>query len=247
MELYIIRHGQSTNNAIGEDAKRRVRDPELTEVGHKQADLAAEFLSTATDLEQIVRHPADSSARVEPHKHGITHLYCSAMHRALQTARPIGAALGLKTEVWVDIHEHGGIFEEEEEGLYVGYGGLTRSQIVALFPDYALPETVTEAGWWKPEAGHEDIVLCHARAMRVKEQLLQRAMNEATADDHVAIISHGTFIDSLLKSFLRTLPGEHYFHWHYNTGMTRLDIWPSGRVIVRYINRVTHLPPELVT
>ncbi|GAB4512004.1 MAG: histidine phosphatase family protein [Anaerolineae bacterium] len=247
MELYIIRHGQSVNNAIMEDQKLRVQDPELTEVGHQQADYTAKFLSTATNLEQIVRHPADSPKREAPHRHDITHLYCSAMHRAMQTARPIGEALNLNPSIWLEIHEHGGIYLDDDNGVPVGYGGMTRTEIQTAFPNYILPEAITDSGWYKPESGFEDLSLCQARAVRVKQALMERAALEESQNDSVAIVSHGTFIDALLKAFLNNLPGEQYFYWHYNTGISRLDILPNRQVIIRYINRVTHLPAELVT
>lgn len=246
MELTIIRHGQSENNALMENQHLRVKDPELTDVGHQQAKHTAEFLSTATDLEQMVRHPADSPRRQEAHLHGITHLYCSAMHRAMQTALPISEALGLNPSIWLDIHEHGGIWLEED-GITTGYPGMVLADISAKFPTYEVPEQITEKGWWNPDLGQEDIEGCRARAMRVKAALMERATQDATKDDHVAIVSHGTFIDCLLKAMLNNLPGEFYFYWHYNTALTRLDIMPSGTIIMRYVNRVTHLPAELVT
>ena len=42
MELYIIRHGQSTNNALGEDITNRVMDAPLTDLGHQQAQLVGQ-------------------------------------------------------------------------------------------------------------------------------------------------------------------------------------------------------------
>lgn len=246
MELYIIRHAQSTNNALMEDPARRVQDPDLTDVGYQQAEHVAHFLATATNLEQIVRHPADSSRRTEPHNHDLTHLYCSPMRRALQTALPISKALNMQPHVWVDIHEHGGIWLEVD-GVHQGFGGMTRSQIETEFPGYVLPDSITEDGWYNIQQAQEDYTLALARAVRVAGQLRERATAEATSQDKVAIIAHGTFIDVLLKALLNRLPGSDYFHWHYNTGITRLDFMDDGRLLIRYVNRVTHLPPELVT
>jgi broad specificity phosphatase PhoE len=45
MELYFIRHGQSQNNANWNHPKYQENpDPPLTEIGHEQARLLAEFL-----------------------------------------------------------------------------------------------------------------------------------------------------------------------------------------------------------
>jgi 2,3-bisphosphoglycerate-dependent phosphoglycerate mutase len=246
MELYIIRHGQSVNNALMEDARLRVHDPELTETGHQQAERVARYLAKSTNLEDLVRIPVNDTARQNGHRHRITHLYCSAMHRALQTARPIGQALGLKPEIWLEIHEHGGIYLEKE-GVITGHGGRTRAEIVAEFPDYVLPETITEAGWWPTDNGAEDISACQARAIRVAAELRARAADEMTRHDVVALVSHGGFIDCLLKALLNNLPGSTHYYSHYNTAITRVDFIDDGTLILRCTNRIEHLPPELVT
>jgi 2,3-bisphosphoglycerate-dependent phosphoglycerate mutase/probable phosphoglycerate mutase len=111
MEIYLIRHGQSVNNALGDDLTRRVMDAPLTELGQQQAAHVAQHLAAADYPEAAFYH----NGRPRDH-YGLTHLYCSAMQRALQTALPIGQALGLMPEVWVDIHEHGGIYLDDEHG-----------------------------------------------------------------------------------------------------------------------------------
>lgn len=246
MELHIIRHGQSYNNALMDRQHLRVHDPPLTVVGKKQADCLADYLRTQVNTEALARLSVDDPARNEVKPRRFTHLYCSAMHRALQTAQPIGKALNMTPEVWVDIHEHGGIFLEEN-GVVRGYPGKRRSEILEEFPDYILPETVTEDGWWKPDAGQESYELAAARAMLVARQLKDRAAAPESRQDKVAIVVHGTFIDLLLKSLLDNLPGNGYFHWHYNTAMTRIDFLDSGTMMLRYINRIEHLPLELMT
>jgi len=252
MDLYIIRHAQSENNALMQDQHLRVKDPDLTEVGVQQANLLAQYLKENNNIDDLVRKKIDDPARAERHPHKITHLYCSAMKRALKTAQPIGEALGLNAEVWVDIHEHGGIFLEEPEGVITGYGGMTRSEILELYPNYVLPKIITEAGWWNPANGKEDVPGCHARAIRTAQMLWERARHADTKDDVVAIVTHGFFIDCLLKALWNSSPGTGHFHWLYNTSVTRVDfVTESPRfgdfVGMRCINRVAHLPEELIT
>lgn len=246
MELYIIRHGQSVNNAHHENPEKRVQDPDLTETGVKQAAHLARFLSEETDREQIVRHAADAPQRHDPHYHDITHLYCSPMRRTLQTTQPIARALKLTPEVWIDIHEHGGIWLDVN-GAEQGFGGMTRSQIEAEFPGYVLPDAITEGGWYDPLLKQEHYTLAAARAMRVAQSLRERAADPDGQQHKIALVAHGTLMDLLLKALLHRLPGDTFFHWHYNTGVTRLDFLEDGRMLVRYVNRVAHLPPELVT
>jgi broad specificity phosphatase PhoE len=115
MQLYIIRHGQSSNNALA-DFSQRTFDPILTPLGQQQAEAVADYLASGRNLEQLVgATEEETGVKTEVGFH-LTHLYCSAMYRALQTARPIGQAVGLNPEVWVDIHEGGGMYLDTRTG-----------------------------------------------------------------------------------------------------------------------------------
>jgi len=238
MRLYLIRHGQSVNNALAEEGlyeQDRVEDPPLTETGHQQAELAAQYLETILDAPGKAGEPV-----------GITHLYCSAMHRALQTAQPIAGALGVAPEVWVDIHEIGGVFLAGEDDSVQGYPGLNRIQLANMFPDTRLPEAVTDEGWWDVQMGRETPANFVSRAIRVALALRERAHTE----ERIALVTHGAFMDALIKALLNQSPGhpDDFFYGHYNTGMTRID-FNEGRskMSLHYMNRVSHLPAELRT
>jgi len=238
MELYIIRHAQSTNNALIE-RRDRVCDPPLTELGRRQTEAVAQHLATGTCLE-----PWEAGSR-DRRGYGITRLYCSPMWRALQTAQPIGRALGLAPQVWIEIHEHGGIFlDYGEAGGIVGYPGKTLSEIQAEFPNYNLPAGITEQGWW--HQGCEDLSACHGRAIKVAEEL--RGFQQwAASDERIAMVSHGAFINVLLEVLFNQLPGRHIHYHHLNTAISRIDFHNDGRLDVQFLNRVDHLPPELVS
>ncbi len=245
MEVYLIRHGQSVNNALMEDQTERVQDPPLTAVGEQQAELTAQFLAHHPSLQQLVRHKVDQRDN-NGYPQTLDYVYCSPMLRAMQTARPIATAFGLRPIVWPDIHEQGGIFITRD-GITTGYGGMTRTQILEQFPDYVLPESITEAGWYDPAKGHEHFSETMARAVRVATELRRRAQTEEDANCNIALVAHGAFIDAVIKAFIFNLPTDRYFYWHYNTSISQLDILETGVVMVRYLNRVSHLPPELVT
>lgn len=246
MEVYLIRHAQSVNNALGDNQKDRVHDPPLTAVGHQQAQILAEYLATGANLESFITSSTGADKRNTPSPYTFTQLYCSAMHRALQTSQPIRESLKITPEVWLDIHEIGGIFLEVD-GVSTGYGGRTRAQVEDEFEGYILPETLTDAGWWNTEDGQEQRIKGLSRALQVADILKKRASKEAHSGDKVALVSHGGFLDKLLKAFVERLPGDGYFQWLYNTSISRVDIGMDGFVLVRYVNRVSHLPPELVT
>ena len=241
MQLYIIRHAQSTNNAL-DDPRDRDRDPLLTDLGERQAQILARYLSAGVELV-----PAGSSSNGHGQTgFGFTRLYCSAMWRAMQTAEPVSRALGLTPQVWTEIHEHGGIYldHQDERGL-VGYPGVTRQEIGAAFPHYVVPEDVTDRGWWN--RGFEDWPACHARAKRVAETLRAWAADDEPDAARVAIISHGGFVDALLKALFNQSADRGLFYYHYNTAISRIDFREDGRLNVRYLNRVDHLPVELIS
>jgi 2,3-bisphosphoglycerate-dependent phosphoglycerate mutase len=239
MKLYIIRHAQSTNNILT-DHQGRVSDPPLTELGSQQGEILAQHLATGPEL----KPPVSTADGHDQHSYGLTRLYCSPMWRALQTADPIGRALGLTPEVWIDIHEWGGIFLDHGDGRGpIGYPGKTRQQIQTAFPHYVLPAGITEQGWWN--RGHEDRAACYGRAIKVAGTL-----REWVADNNqerIAIVSHGGFFDALLKALFNQLPGRQVFYYAYNTAISRIDFESDGRLRVRYLNRVSHLPPELIS
>lgn len=217
MELYLIRHAQSTNQVL-DQPDARVFDPSLTDLGERQAALLAQHLGAGRERIRSVRD-------------GITSLACSPMWRALQTARPLGEALDLVPEVWVDLHEQ--VRAEETRG------GSSRGRIENAFPDYVLPEEITERGWWnRREESHSETM---ERAIRVAGRLF----GQAEPDERLAIVSHARFIDSLLKAFFDQLPGYGFWYHHFNTGVTRLGL--ADRLDVRYLNRVDHLPPAMVS
>ncbi len=241
MELYIIRHAQSTNNALI-DQSTRVADPPLTELGQQQAETLAKHLATGRDPADLA-HIVWAYNMTNPHRepgYGITRLLCSPMWRSLQTARPIAHELGLKPEIWIDIHEVGGVFLEEEAGI-VGYGGKTRQELLAEYPDYLVPEAVTDKGWWT--GGLEEVLERDGRALRVAMRLREWSRS----DERIAIITHGGFLSRLIKYLFNEPAGRLVFHQHYNAAISRLDFRTDGLLICNYLNRADFMPPDMLT
>ena len=238
MELYIIRHAQSSNNALA-DERERVCDPHLTELGQQQAELLAAHLAAGPDLHPIL--PWLTSPSANGHGYGITRLYTSPMRRCLQTTRPIARTLGLTPEVWVDIHEHGGIWlDHGDEVGRRGYPGITRSQLSTEFPGYKAPDRVSETGWW--QGAYEDVTAAAARAERVAETL----RGWGTRDDKIALISHGAFGSLLLAALLGESSQPVFYHLD-NTSISLIRFRHVNEISVRYLNRLTHLSPEMIT
>lgn len=236
VELYIIRHAQSSNNALT-DHQDRVSDPLLTELGRQQAEILADHLTNGKRLTPWERDTHAQSG------YGITRLYCSPMWRSLQTAQYIEQTLGLTPEVWIDIHEQGGIWlDHREAGGIVGYPGKTRSEILTTFPSYVLPDGITKRGWWHYQ-GQEDRLACDQRAARVAETIHRWAVN----DDRIALVSHGGFIDVLLKALFHQVSNGRVYYHHLNTSISWISFRCDGHLDVEYLNRVDHLPAELIS
>ncbi len=66
-------------------------------------------------------------------------------------------------------------------------------------------------------------------------------------EERVASISHGAFIDILLKALLNQLPGKNLYYRHYNTAISRLSIKRDAYTEIRSLNKVDHLPADLVS
>ena len=242
-ELYLIRHGQSQNNAFAAESKAnasdetpRTADPSLTPAGYAQAKCVAAYLADKPDKTDVRDGTPVGGG------HGIRKLYTSAMLRALETTQPIADALGLTPQVWLDVHEEGGIWLDRGDGCgAVGHAGLTRGEIEEQFPGFMLPDTITEAGWWnRPFEPREDLV---ARAATVAADVRRHI---AGRDSRVAIVSHGTLISLLLQHLLLGQYVPNIRFSNHNTGISRLD-FDGDSVMLRYLNRIDHLPVDLVT
>ena len=246
MRLLIIRHAESSNNKLAPGLdnatymQRRSADPVITELGVRQAQRLAEHLAGTP--------PADAPPEGKG-SYGITHLYCSPMLRTLQTSQPVARALGLRPMIWTDIHEHGGMFmgNPHTGENFVVYKGLTSEEVARDYPEYDLNDAIGEDGWWK--SGYEDIAGCYARAIRVARELRRRAHTEYEEGKKsvVAIVSHGTFIDSLIKALLSQIPENRFFYYHNNTAITCIDFAQHDTLFVRYQNRTFHLPPDMLS
>ena len=241
MELYLIRHGQSANNlrkrALAERPRiasaasvPRMADPPLTDLGERQARLAAELL----------RHE------------GIARLYCGPMLRTLQTAQIIGAVLNLRPHVFVGLHEWGGVWERIGYRYGVRRPGLNRGEMSAMFPGFVLPDDVTDRGWWFHEWEGRQAMLClaHRNALSFIAHLEK---DHAGSEQRIAAILHkgsgsslvsalfGVSLDSRPQGGPSAETAARYVRFaHDNAGVSRISIDPELRQL-RYLNRIDHL------
>jgi 2,3-bisphosphoglycerate-dependent phosphoglycerate mutase len=247
MQLYIIRHAQSTNNARWLETRSslgRDEDPGLTEIGKKQAQILGEFLSRSSSINPLHEHDPRNQAGFD-----LTHLYCSLMLRSVQTGTELAKATGLPLEGWVELHETGGMITGDGEmEPYRGIPGKPRSYFEENYPDLILPDGVDENGWWnRPFEGEEERPL---RAQRVIQKLITR---HGRSTDRIAIVTHGAFSNYLIRGLIGLTENASLWFDLSNASITRVDFirdrdQPENifRVIF-YMNRLDFMPNELIT
>lgn len=244
MQLYMIRHAQSENNALWAGTSsndNRFPDPPLTETGRQQAYYLAQH---------IARNWEDAAAEEDLHNRNgyhFTHLYTSLMLRAVATGSAIAEQVDIPLVAWEIIHEYGGIFEHNEEtDERFGLPGPNRAYFATHYPHLILPDSLGEAGWWARPYESADQVM--QRAKTFLAELAQRHK----PSDRVALVTHAGFFVAVLRTLfgfatLDNSEGDNRIFLHaQNTSITRLD-FGQEQVELVYLNRLDHLPAHLIT
>ena len=242
LQFYFIRHGQSQNNVKMDEVDRkdylfeRVEDPKLTDIGKCQAELVAQYLNRP--------EPEGGNDLQNRNGFGLTHLYCSLMTRAIQTALPISHETGLPLVAWPEVHENGGVFlakKQDEEILWMGLPGKGRSYFETNFPELIIPETLPEEGWWNKDKEPREEYSIRARS------IVDRLLEEHGGTHHrVGIVMHGGIFSRIIGAFFNITSHSYWFHMN-NTAISRIDIRDDGRAMMAYQNKVDHLPTDMIT
>ena len=246
MKLYLIRHAESANNVLydgTDDSDARYPDPEITDIGHQQGRRLAEFLA----------HP-ESEPRQHPFRDGddrafgFTHLYCSLMTRSILTAQYIADACNLRLEAHPELFELGGIYEMDDSGARVGLPGPNRAYFEDRFPELELPDSLGEQGWWNRPAETDELFVQRTRTA------LQNVIDQHAESEHcVGLVVHGDFIDQAINELMGVERRRDNYrtdwvaNWAcHNTSISRIDVHAGSRTVV-YLNRLDHLPVELIS
>jgi broad specificity phosphatase PhoE len=218
MEVYLVRHAESQNNALHES--QRIADPPLTERGKRQADRLAHW-----------------AAEIRA-----TQLLTSPFRRALDTLAPTARRTMVPVEVWTDLHERGGCYDGWGDGPHRAQPGLGRKAILEAYPQFEIEPELPDEGWWQGEGREAD----HAAIERA-QRLLERLRSRFGGTSAVVIaVTHADFKRLLLEQILEQNPLIDRFGPLINTGVTHLREW-RGRWRIDGFNAASHLPAELIT
>ena len=212
MELLLIRHAQSQNNALPES--QRVEDPGITSLGLQQARQLAEA-AAAWDVELLLT---------------------SAFRRALETAEQLHQRTSLRPRIWPELHENGGCYTGHLPGQMAGRPGMNARQIGERFPAFDIEGEIAEGGWWqsRPRESAEE-------SWRRAQQQARRLLETHRGRSRVACVVHADFKSLLLDALLGDRWNELAAEPLYNTGVTWLRCDGAGEVSVQQFNDVEHL------
>jgi 2,3-bisphosphoglycerate-dependent phosphoglycerate mutase len=233
MQLYLIRHCQSANNALWlrtGSANGRSADPPLTDLGHRQAQHLARTIAGGEGLQ-------------------LTHLYCSLMRRSIETGQYIATEAGLPLVARDDLHERGGIYlQDPETGINNGLPGPNRTHFAETYPDLILPDSLGEEGWWNRSYESREMAL--HRAQRMLDWLLKA---HDGSEDSVGLVIHGGFIQSIFSALFQVplleanfSKGREVWIRANNGSITRID-FAEDVIRLHYVNQFEFFPNELVT
>ncbi len=215
MQLYLIRHAQSQNNALPES--QRVPDPGITELGVQQSRALAERLRDAK----------------------IDVLLTSAFRRALQTTQCVAEVRDQPVSIWTELFEQGGCYSGHVDLL--GAPGMTREEIECDFPNFSVPNDIDEDGWWRSKP-YESWEAATDRAQRITQRLKAEFGH---TDQTIACVIHADFKALLLTEMLGTRHPQWTGYYDLsNTGVTVLR-FEADQFDVEMLNDTSHLTDVL--
>jgi 2,3-bisphosphoglycerate-dependent phosphoglycerate mutase len=218
MQLYLIRHAESENNA--RPVYLRVEDPSITTIGRMQAQHLAQWTKTLK----------------------IDVLITSPFLRTLQTTQAVIETTQMPVSVWHNVFERGGCYRGFGDEATEGGPGLGGSKIREMLPGAIIDESILDTGWWvgRQRETHAESVL---RSATVIQRLVATYGNSGK---HVVAIIHADFKRQLLLHMLEGIADASSFGPLRNTGITKVD-FDGNRWRLDWLNSVSHLPASLIT
>jgi len=213
MKVLLIRHAQSTNKETNETIKeemkakfgtetkqwrlearreyynRRSADPAITVKGAREAEALGEIVSKMLKREK---------------KKAL--IYTSPLQRTILTASPLARKMDTKIFVKRDIYEVYGFYETKltanGEQKHSTCPSPTREEIHSKYSIVG-DSDIQESGPWYQRGHRETEEEAEERAAKTVRWITSKEMRERVGEDKVLIIvTHGHFIDKLIKSFM---------------------------------------------
>jgi len=194
VELLLIRHGLPVRRELQEG----IADPELAPVGQQQADHLAEYLRNET----------------------IHALYSSPQQRALQTAEPISAALGLTINVIDDVAEW-----DRHASFYIPVEEL---------------KATNDPRWHAMVSGEGTVADDELEGFRTRVVSAIEALVAVHQGERIVVSCHGGVINAYLAHVLG-LPINRGFFYPTYTSIHRVMASAAGLRSVLTVNETAHL------
>lgn len=176
--ITLIRHAESENNLFHESPQKKniekpEPDPKLTGKGIIQATKLGNYFKENESL------------------YNFDLIISSPMKRAIETSSIIFDKINANKTIWDTVFEAKGPFNNENTRSCI-----KRSEFQKSFPDFSLPVTINERGWYHKHYP-EPIYTTFNRAKKVLKALI----NEPNYIN-IAIVSHCIFISFILRLLL---------------------------------------------
>ena len=221
MELYLIRHAESANNA--RPTYERVEDPDITAIGRLQAAHLAQWLTTLK-VDAFVTSP---------------------FRRTLQTAAVVLDVTAHRLDVWHNVFERGGCYRGYDKATLAGAMGMGRADILRMLGCHSerclLDETILDTGWW----GGKDRESNDQARIRAAE-VCQRLVDCYREGQVVVLLIHADLKRLMLAEMLQGHVNVNKLGPLRNVGITKVNR-VDGQWQLDYFNSVTHLPARLIT
>lgn len=199
LQLVLVRHGESEGNRDGAFA------------GHSPSPLTPRGRAQAARVAEALAAPAPDA------------VYVSDLRRALDTAAPLAARLGLPLIAREALRER-------DMGAWVG---RTFKDLEAHEPD-EWRRLVDRDPDHRPPGG-ESHRACGARVGAALDEILA-----AHPEGRVVVVSHGVAMHHMLRHLLRVDDPRTHFHVE-NCALQRLTVSAGGIVRIQALNDTRHL------
>jgi broad specificity phosphatase PhoE len=222
VEVYLVRHGESEQNAGVTDA----RDSALSGLGLRQAEAAGQALRGC----------------------GIERIYCSLQQRGLHTASLIGRQLGLRPQGWLELCERG--YCMTEPGLSLAlirsrYPGvdLPASADERGWARHWKSETMEALARRMAKVARQLEALARGEVEAPTTRAADAPAHAASvtaAPTAIAMVVHFTSCSMMLRRLLGVTPESDAYFAHDNSGISLLHI-AGSETVLRRLNDTRHL------